>query len=117
MGTRESFEGKNVVSLAEIHKVLNQQWFEDNINLQILISNMSNKILINSKIKKKLFHLLLIKDLFNVPKQEPKEFKKLVSKLANDVSHVKTQKDILFDYPSSLIYLLSLFAEGLAPSP
>jgi hypothetical protein len=61
VGTRESFEGKNVVSLAEIHRVLSQEWFREGINLTALVSNMSNKILMNSKIKKKLFHLLLIR--------------------------------------------------------
>ena len=74
-----------------------------------LSSNMSNKILMNSKIKKKLFHLLLIREIFNVPRTDQREFKKLVSKLANDVSHSKLPNDPLFDHPSALIYLLSLF--------
>ena len=74
-----------------------------------LSSNMSNKILMNSKIKKKLFHLLLIREIFNVPRTDQREFKKLVSKLANDVSNSKLPNDPLFDHPSALIYLLSLF--------
>lgn len=83
VGTRESFESKNVVSLAEIHKVITQDWFRENINLTALVSNMSNKILMNSKIKKKLFHLLLIKELFTLPSLDVKEFKKQVSRKAN----------------------------------
>lgn len=79
-----------------------------------LVSNVSNKILMNSKIKKKLFHLLLLRDLFNIPRHDPREFKKLVSKLANDVSHSKLPNDPLFNHPSALIYLLSLFTEGLS---
>jgi hypothetical protein len=70
---------------------------------------MSNKILMNSKIKKKLFHLLLIRDLLLLPRQDPREFKKMVSKLANDVAHSRLPNDPLFSFPSALIYLLSLF--------
>lgn len=114
VGTRESFEGKNVVSLAEIHRVMSQGWFQEGINLTALLSNMSNKILMNSKIKKKLFHLLLIRDLFAIPLQDPREFKKLVSKKANEVSQSKLPDDPLFQFPSALIYLLSLFAQGLS---
>jgi PIN domain nuclease of toxin-antitoxin system len=80
VGTREGFEGKNVVSLAEIHKVMSQEWFSKGINLAALVSSMSNKILMNSKIKKKLFHLLLIKELFTIPVDDAREFKKMVSK-------------------------------------
>lgn len=72
MGTRESFEGKNVVSLAEIYRVMSQSWFAQSINLPALISNMSNKILMNSKIKKKLFHLLLVRELFAIPLEDPR---------------------------------------------
>jgi hypothetical protein len=72
VGTRESFEGKNVVSLAEIYRVMSQPWFAATINLPALVSNMSNKILMNSKIKKKLFHLLLVKDLFAIPLDDPR---------------------------------------------
>ena len=67
----------------------------------------------NSKIKKKLFHLLLIKELFDIPIEDPREFKKLVSKRASDVSQSKLPDDVIFRYPSALIYLLSLFAQGL----
>ncbi len=98
-----------MVSLAEIHKVLSQGWFGERINLVALASNMSNKILMNSKIKKKLFHLLLIRELFFIPRQDPREFKKLVSKQANEVAHCKLPNDPLFSFPSALIYLLSLF--------
>ncbi len=66
VGTRKSFEGKNVVSLTQIHKLMSQTWFKKYINIDVLISNMSNKILMNSKIKKKLFHLLLAKKLFEI---------------------------------------------------
>jgi hypothetical protein len=113
VGTRESFEGKNVVSLAEIHRVMSQEWFSDGINLAALVSSMSNKILMNSKIKKKLFHLLLIRELFTIPLQDPREFKKQVSKKANEVAESKLPDDPLFNFPSALIYLLHLFAEGL----
>ncbi len=114
MGTRESFEGKNVVSLAEIYKVLSQEWFIESINLGALVSNMSNKILMNSKIKKKLFHLLLVKELFTISLEEGREFKKIVSKRACEISQSKLPTDILFDFPSALIYLLNLFANGLS---
>jgi hypothetical protein len=117
VGTRESFEGKNVVSLAEIYRVMSQPWFASTINLPALISNMSNKILMNSKIKKKLFHLLLVRDLFAIPLDDPREFKKLVSRHANEVAQSRLPTDPLFDYPSALIYLLSLFADGLAATP
>lgn len=83
VGTRESFEGKNVVSLAEIYRVMSQPWFATAINLPALLSNMSNKILMNSKIKKKLFHLLLVRGLFAIPLHDPRQFKKLVSRHAN----------------------------------
>lgn len=63
----------------------------------------------NSKIKKKLFHLLLIRDLLLVPRQDAREFKKMVSKIANDVPQSRLPNDPLFAYPSALIYLLSLF--------
>jgi hypothetical protein len=75
---------------------------------------MSNKILMNSKIKKKLFHLLLIRELFSIPLEDPREFKKIVSKRASEVSQSHLPTDALFDYPSALIYLLSLFADGLS---
>lgn len=78
---------------------------------------MSNKILMNSKIKKKLFHLLLVRDLFAIPLDDPREFKKLVSRHANEVAQSRLPSDPLFDYPSALIYLLSLFADGLAATP
>jgi hypothetical protein len=63
--------------------VLSQEWFREGINLTALVSNMSNKILMNSKIKKKLFHLLLIRELFSLPRHDAKEFKKLVSRRAS----------------------------------
>jgi len=62
---------------------MSQEWFNQGINMTALVSNMSNKILMNSKIKKKLFHLLLIKELFAIPLQDAREFKKQVSKKAN----------------------------------
>jgi hypothetical protein len=103
-----------VVSLAEIYRVMSQPWFGGTINLPALVSNMSNKILMNSKIKKKLFHLLLVRDLFAIPRDDPREFKKLVSRHANDVALSTFSPDALFDCPSALIYLLSIFADGLA---
>ena len=51
---------------------MSQGWFRESINIDVLLSNMSNKILMNSKIKKKLFHLLLIKELFIIPLQDPR---------------------------------------------
>jgi hypothetical protein len=92
---------------------MSQEWFSDGINLAALVSSMSNKILMNSKIKKKLFHLLLIRELFTIPLQDPREFKKQVSKKANEVSESKLPDDQLFNFPSALIYLLHIFAEGL----
>ena len=67
----------------------------------------------NSKIKKKLFHLLLIRELFALPLEDPKEFKKLVSKKASEVSQSRLPDDPLFAYPSALIYLLRLFSKAL----
>lgn len=64
----------------------------------------------NSKIKKKLFHLLLIKELFTIPIEDAREFKKLVSKKASEVSESKLPDDHLFSFPSALIYLLHMFA-------
>jgi hypothetical protein len=116
VGTRESFESKNVVSLAEIHKLISQPWFADGINLTALVSNMSNKILMNSKIKKKLFHILLIKELFSLPACDCKTFKKIVSRKANEITASSMPPHPLFGHPSALIYLLRLLALGLDKS-
>lgn len=75
---------------------------------------MSNKILMNSKIKKKLFHLLLVRELFSISLKEGREFKKIVSKKACEISQSKLPTDILFEFPSALIYLLNMFAQGLS---
>ncbi len=64
----------------------------------------------NSKIKKKLFHLLLVRELFTIPLEDAKEFKKQVSKKASQVSQRRLIEDSLFNYPSAIIYLLKLFA-------
>lgn len=75
-----------------------------------LMCSMSNKILMNSKIKKKLFHLLLIRELFTIPLHDAREFKKMVSKKANEVSESNLPNDELFSFPSGLIYLLHIFS-------
>jgi hypothetical protein len=67
----------------------------------------------NSKIKKKLFHLLIIRELFTIPVEDVREFKKQVSRKANEVSESKPPSDDLFNFPSALIYLLHIFAWGL----
>lgn len=67
----------------------------------------------NSKIKKKLFHLLLIKELFGLPLLDCKDFKKMVSRKANEITSSKLPNHSLFQHPSALIYLLRLLAEGL----
>jgi hypothetical protein len=64
----------------------------------------------NSKIKKKLFHLLLIRELFTIPLHDAREFKKMVSKKANEVSESNLPNDELFSFPSGLIYLLHIFS-------
>ena len=92
---------------------MSQQWFGEGINFPALVSNISNKILMNSKIKKKLFHLLLVRELFSIPLENAREFKKLVSRRANEVAQSHLPDDPLFAYPSALIYLLSLLAERL----
>lgn len=74
---------------------------------------MSNKILMNSKIKKKLFHLLLIRDLFQLPSQDCKDFKKMVSRRAGEITNSRLPTHSLLNHPSALIYLLRLFADGL----
>jgi len=40
----------------------------------------------------------------------------MVSKKANEVSDSKLPNDALFNFPSALIYLLNIFAEGLQPN-
>lgn len=67
----------------------------------------------NSKIKKKLFHLLLIKELFSLPHLDVKEFKKQVSRKANEITISQLPNHLLFSHPSALIYLLRLLAQGL----
>jgi hypothetical protein len=57
VGTRELFEGKNVVSLAVLHQLISQPWFTEAVDRDALLASVCSKILVNSKIKKKLFHL------------------------------------------------------------
>ena len=63
----------------------------------MLLANLSNKIMMNSKIKKKLFHLKVAKAIFSLPLMEAKEFKKTVSKEANNIAaECSTKSDELF---------------------
>lgn len=117
VGTRASFEGKNVVSLAEIHCVLRQGWFQESINLPALTATVSNKLLMNSKIKKKLFHLLLLPRLLALPRHDARLFKKSVSQAATQVATALLPPHPLFQHPSALIYLLSRFALLLPHDP
>jgi hypothetical protein len=63
----------------------------------------------NSKIKKKLFHVYIVKSLFEVFDSDLKEFKKRISKLANSICEQSYDEDELFEFPSSILYLLRLF--------
>jgi hypothetical protein len=65
------------------------------------------------KIKKKLFHLLVIKELFGLPLKNGAEFRRMLSQKANEISLTEIAHDPLFDYPNSVQYLVSLFAECL----
>ena len=87
VGTRELFEGKNVVPLTLIHKLLNEEWFLNNVNKRALETNILNKILMNSKIKKKLFHLKVAKILLETVTPDSKFYKKHVSKKANLIAN------------------------------
>lgn len=86
VGTREEFQGKNVVSLSLIFQLLSEQWFHRNVNKRLLEANISNKILMNSKIKKKLFHLKVAKILLNSEAFDAKVYKKNVSRGANKIA-------------------------------
>lgn len=66
VGSREEFEGKNVVSLSLIHRLMGAEWFRVSVDVRVVVSTICNKILMNSKIKKKLFHLYIVKNLFQV---------------------------------------------------
>ena len=89
VGTRQLFEGKNVVSLTLIYQLLSEKWFNENVNKELLAANISNKILLNSKIKKKLFHLKVTSVLLHTNVSEAKFYKKQVSKMANTIaSHI-----------------------------
>ena len=91
-----------------MHQLLTESWFLGNVNKRILEANISNKILLNSKIKKKLFHLKVTNILLNTRTTDPKEYKKLVSRKANNIASNIVENDEIFEYPSSLIYLLNL---------
>ena len=86
-----------MVSLGLIHQLITQSWFNKNVDRQVLLANLSNKIMMNSKIKKKLFHLKVAKAIFSLPLMEAKEFKKTVSKEANNIAaECSTKSDELF---------------------
>lgn len=86
VGTREEFQGKNVVSLSLIFQLLSEEWFHRNVNKTLLEANISNKILMNSKIKKKLFHLKVAKILLHSEAHDAKVYKKNVSRGANKIA-------------------------------
>lgn len=114
VGTREEFEGKNVVSLSLIHKLVSEEWFVSRINKTEMESNISNKILLNSKIKRKLFHLKATHILLNTVSPTPKLFKKQVSSRVNSIASSLFENHELFQSSSSIIYLLNLFLESLS---
>ena len=64
----------------------------------------------NSKIKKKLFHLLIAQYiLIEDASTEIKEFKKNISRTANQIAAEYLPTDELFTHPNSIIYLLTMF--------
>ena len=93
VGTRQQFEGKNVVSLTLMHHLLSESWFLRGVNKRILEANISNKILLNSKIKKKLFHLKAASILLHTETTDPKAYKKLVSRKANLIASTIVEND------------------------
>lgn len=80
VGTRELFEGKNVVSLAVIYQLITQKWFVEGVDRSHLLGIVCSKILVNSKIKKKIFHLKVAEVIINSPFHNEKDFRHYVSK-------------------------------------
>lgn len=80
VGTRELFEGKNVVSLAVIHQLITQKWFIKGVDRSHLLGIVCSKILVNSKIKKKIFHLKVAEMIINCAIHNEKDFRHYVSK-------------------------------------
>ena len=62
VGTRKSFEGKNVVSLTQIHKLMSQTWFKKYINIDVLITIHIYQILIKMHIKYRIINFLPLKN-------------------------------------------------------
>lgn len=96
VGTREEFEGKNVVSLTLIYQLFSEPWFQRSVNKRLLEANISNKILMNSKIKKKLFHIKVANVLLNYDIVDAKNYKKNVSRSANKIAAEIEEDDELF---------------------
>lgn len=110
VGTRELFEGKNVVSLAVLHHLISKPWFTRVVDRQMLLSVVCNKIMVNSKIKKKLFHLKVAEILIACNLPNERDFRHHVSRSVAQLSTACVEPDEFFNYPNLTIYLFHLMA-------